>query len=108
VSCTAPLFAVLTAVLFLGERLTWMLAAGGAIVVGGLMLLTTRAPLGSAPGWRLVLPLSGAALRGIAQMLTKLALTLWPSPFAAALVGYATSAALMWGVRAALHDGHAR
>jgi drug/metabolite transporter (DMT)-like permease len=33
-------------------------------------------------------------------MLTKLALTMWPSPFAAALVGYMTSAALMRGVRA--------
>jgi len=108
VSCTAPVFAVLTAVLFLDERLTWPLAAGGAVVVAGLMLLMTRAPLKNAPGWRLVLPLSGAALRGIAQMLTKLGLVLWPSPFTAVLVGYTTSAALMWGVRAAVHEGHAR
>jgi drug/metabolite transporter (DMT)-like permease len=101
VSCTAPLFAVLAAVLFLGERVSWGVSAGGAIVVGGLMLLTTRAPLRTAPGWRLLLPLSGALLRGIAQMLTKLALILWPSPFAAAFVGYATSTVLMWGVTAA-------
>src|SRR5215213_4018991 len=54
VSCTAPVFAVAAAVLFLDERLTWMLAIGGAIVVGGLVLLMTRAPLKSAPGSRLV------------------------------------------------------
>jgi drug/metabolite transporter (DMT)-like permease len=108
VSCTAPIFAVLAAVIFLGERLTWMLAAGGAVVVAGLMLLSTRAPMRNAPGWRLVLPLSGAALRGIAQMLTKLALTLWPSPFAAALLGYTASTALMWGVRACVHEEHSR
>jgi drug/metabolite transporter (DMT)-like permease len=99
VSCTAPFFAVATAVLVLDERLSLSTAAGGAVVVAGLMLITTRAPLRTAPGWCLVLPLSGAALRGIAQTLTKLGLLLWPAPFAAALVGYLTSAALMWAVQ---------
>jgi drug/metabolite transporter (DMT)-like permease len=97
VSCTAPLFAVLTAVVFLNERLTWPTAAGAAIIVTGLLVLTARAPLRTAPGWRLVLPVSGAVLRGIAQTLTKYGLVLWGSPFAAALVGYTTSAAVMWG-----------
>jgi drug/metabolite transporter (DMT)-like permease len=89
-------------VLFLGERLTLPCAAGGAVIVAGLILLTTRAPLEKAPGWKLLLPVSGALLRGVAQTLTKLALVLWPNPFAAALVGYATSAAVMWGTDAAV------
>ena len=101
VSCTAPLFAVVAAVLFLHERLALPTAIGGLIVVLGLMLLTTRAPLRTPPGWRLLLPVSGAALRGVAQTLTKLGLTLWPSPFTAALVGYTASAAVMWGTEAA-------
>lgn len=100
VSCTAPLFAVATAVLFLGERLALPIAAGGAVVVAGLMLLSTRAPMRSAPGWRLALPVSGAVLRGVALTLTKLGLTLWPNPFTAALVGYSASAAVMLGASA--------
>ena len=102
VSCTAPLFAVVTAVLVLGDRLTLPSAAGGAVIVAGLILLTARAPLERAPGWRLLLPVSGALLRGVAQTLTKLGLVLWPNPFAAALVGYATSAVVMWSTDAAV------
>ena len=101
VSCTAPIFAVITAIVLLEEHLTPPTALGGAVVIGGLVLLSARAPLGTAPGWRLLLPVSAAALRGIAQTLTKLGLLLWPSPFTAALIGYATSAALMWGTSAA-------
>lgn len=67
VGCTAPLFAVLTAVLFLGEHVSLPVAAGGAIVVVGLIVLSARAPLNTPPGWRLLLPLSGAAMRGVAQ-----------------------------------------
>jgi drug/metabolite transporter (DMT)-like permease len=100
VSCTAPIFAVVTAVLFLGERLTIPAVVGGAVIVAGLLMLTARAPLRSAPGWRLALPVSGAVLRGVAQTMTKLGLLLWPSPFTAALVGYATSAAVMWSANA--------
>jgi len=101
VSCTAPIFAVVTAVLFLGEHLTVPAAVGGAVIVTGLLMLTMRAPLQTAPGWRLLLPVSGAVLRGIAQTMTKLGLALWPSPFSAALIGYATSAAVMWSANAA-------
>lgn len=101
VSCTAPLFAVLAAILFLGERVAPAIAAGGAIVVIGLVVLSARAPLRTPPGWRLALPLSGALLRGVAQTLSKLALVLWPSPFAAALVGYTVSAAVMAATGAA-------
>ena len=100
VSCTAPLFAVFTAVLFLNERLTPAIAIGATVIVAGLMTVTARAPLRTAPGWRLMLPVSGAVLRGIAQTLTKIGLALWPSPFTAALIGYTTSAAVMWGADA--------
>ena len=108
ISCTAPLFAVLTAVLFLEERLTLPTAIGAAIIVCGLLMLSARAPLRTPPGWRLVLPVSGAVLRGIAQTLTKFGLVLWPSPFTAALVGYTTSAAVMWGADAAASSGTGR
>lgn len=108
VSCTAPLFAVVTAMLFLDERVPALVALGGAVVIAGLVLITLRAPLSSPPGWRILLPASGAALRGIAQTLTKLGLVLWPSPFAAVLAGYTTSFALMWGTGAAFSRSHVR
>jgi len=41
--------------------------------------------------WYLLLPLAAAALRGITQATVKLGLEIWPSPFAAALVGYVVS-----------------
>jgi drug/metabolite transporter (DMT)-like permease len=105
VSCTAPIFAVVTAMLLLGEPVGLPVAVGGAVIIGGLALLAARAPLRSSPGWQLGLPLAGAVLRGVAQTLTKLGLLLWPSAFAAALVGYATSAAIMWGTAAARPRG---
>ncbi len=100
VSCTAPIFAVVTAMLLLGEPVGLPVALGGAVIISGLVLLAARAPLRTSPGWRLGLPLAGAVLRGVAQTLTKLGLLLWPSAFAAALIGYATSAAIMWGMAA--------
>ena len=108
VSCTAPVFAVAAAMVFLGEELTLPRAAGGAVIIAGLMLLTARAPLEKAPGWKLLLPVSGALLRGIAQTLTKIGLVLWPNPFGAALVGYATSAAIMWSMDSAVSRRHGR
>ena len=108
VSSAAPLFAVITAVLFLDERVTLPAAIGGIVIVLGLLLLSAKAPFRAAPGWRLALPISGAVLRGVAQTLTKLGLVMWPSAFAAALVGYTTSAAVMWGTRAAGVDRGAR
>ena len=39
------------------------------------------------------LPLAGAALRGLAQVVAKAGLALWPNPFAASLIGYMVSAA---------------
>lgn len=95
---TTPLFATAAAAIALRESVAAHVYVGGIVTVAGLVLLTLRAPMRKAPGWRLGLPLSGAALRGVAQMLVKLGLTLWPSPFGAALLSYGTSAAVMWGV----------
>ncbi len=94
---TSPLFAAAAAVIGLGERLSYASVVGGGITVLGLALLALRSPMRAAPGWCLLLPLSGAALRGLAQTLIKLGLVLWPSPFGAALVCYLASAAVMWG-----------
>src|SRR5262245_10783518 len=93
VSSTTPLFAVLGAVLFLGEPLTPAAAAGTAAIVLGVVALTARGDGGSRSwaAWVVVLPLAGAAIRGGAQATVKAGLALWPDPSVAVLVGYTVS-----------------
>lgn len=98
---TTPLFAAAAAAAVLGERIAAHVLVGAMITVAGLLLLVRKAPMRAVAGWRLALPLSGAALRGTAQMLIKFGLTLWPSAFAAALISYLASTAVMWGAMAA-------
>jgi drug/metabolite transporter (DMT)-like permease len=98
ISSTTPLFATALAVLFLGERLTAAIAAGGCIVVAALVIMAWRPGTRLSLGWRIALPLSSAALRGLAQALSKLGLTLWPNPYAATLICYGVSTAAIWSV----------
>src|SRR5262249_61075532 len=92
----APVFAVLLAVVLLGEPLRGGQMIGLVIILAGVLVLTG---LGAGPkagwaSWWLALPLVTAALRGFVQPVIKLGLALWPSPFAAVLVGYLVSAAV--------------
>ena len=89
----SPLFAVLGAVVFLGEHLGLVQAAGLALVVAGVALLALR---GGAVGrqwplWVLLLPLSAAVVRGAVQPVIKTGLGLWHEPMAAAAIGYTLS-----------------
>jgi drug/metabolite transporter (DMT)-like permease len=88
-----PLFAVLGAILFLGERPGVGQLAGLAMVVAGIALLALRGGSGGRqwPVWVLILPLSAALVRGAIQPAIKTALALWPEPMAAAAIGYTTS-----------------
>jgi drug/metabolite transporter (DMT)-like permease len=90
----APLFAVLLAVAILGEplRLGQLLAL--AVIVLGVLALTGARPKipGAFGAAYLLLPLIGAAMRGLVQPVVKLGLARWPSPSAAVLIGYLMSA----------------
>ena len=98
VGSTAPLFAVLGAALFLGEALgvrelsATFLIVLGSVLLSGLQGADTRARRQCAM-W---LPWTAAALRALAQVLSKAGLTLWPNPFAAALLGYTVSSLAVW------------
>jgi drug/metabolite transporter (DMT)-like permease len=105
ISSSAPLFATALAVLVLGEELTAPIVIGGITIVGALALMSWRGSAASSGGWRLLLPLSGAMLRGLAQTLSKLALMMWPNPFAATLIGYTVSGAAIWGATLAQGPG---
>jgi drug/metabolite transporter (DMT)-like permease len=93
----APFFAVAAAAVLLGEvpRLPQSLAL--AAIIAGIVLLTVdRRRLSTDwPHWSIALPLAAAAIRGLIQPVTKIGLSLWPSPFAAALIGYTASSLLL-------------
>jgi drug/metabolite transporter (DMT)-like permease len=93
----APVFAVLLAFFLLGEPLRVGQILGLAVILAGIAALT--APRGNqVTGWKswyVVLPLAAAALRGFIQPVIKLGLAVWPSPFAAVLIGYVVSSAVV-------------
>jgi drug/metabolite transporter (DMT)-like permease len=93
----APLFAVLPATLVLGEALHPLQLVSVALIVAGAVTLTLdRRWLGTR--WQipaLALPVLVAAIRGAAQPITKVGLTFWPNPFAATLVSYLVSLAVI-------------
>jgi drug/metabolite transporter (DMT)-like permease len=94
VSCTTPLFALAGAILFLDEALGASDMLGTAAIVLGMLALTWGGDARSRgwPLWAIALPFGAAALRALAQVLTKAGLALWTSPFAAGLIGYTMSA----------------
>ena len=99
IGSTAPLFAVLGAVLFLGETLGLMqIAATLAIVAGSVVLVRRGGPsdAGQSAGWTSWVAWFAAALRALAQVVAKAGLLLWPNPYAAAVLGYSVSAAAIW------------
>lgn len=106
-----PIFAVLGAVLFLGERLGLLQLAGLAMVVGGVALLALRGGTGGRHWsvWVLGLPLAAALVRGAIQPAIKTGLALWPEPLAAAAIGYALSTVVIVFLvgRRALREGPA-
>lgn len=98
VSCTTPLFALTGAILFLGEALTAANLLGTGAIVLGMLALTWSggARARDWPLWAIALPVAAAALRALAQVLTKAGLALWGSPYAATLIGYTVSAVVIF------------
>jgi len=97
VSGLAPVFAVLLALILLGENLHTTQWLGLAAIVGGVMLLYRRrqrtSPIPSF--WLLSLPLAAAAIRGGVQPVIKLGLQRWPNPLAAVVIGYTISSVVL-------------
>ncbi len=105
----APLFAVLLAVAILGEPLRFAQLLALAVILIGVLALTGARPKipGAFGAAYLLLPLIGAALRGLVQPVVKLGLARWPSPSAAVLIGYLMSA-IVAVVALRLRSGHWR
>ena len=97
ISCTTPMFALFGAIVFLGETLSTGNMLGTAAIVLGMLVLTWTggAHLRSWPLWAIALPFAAAAIRALAQVLSKAGLALWASPYAAGLIGYTVSAVVI-------------
>lgn len=104
-----PLFAVLGAVLFLGEPVGAGQLAGLGLVVGGVALMALRGGTGGRhwSAWVLAIPLAAALVRGAIQPAIKTGLALWHEPLAAAAIGYAVSSLVILSLvgRRALRAG---
>jgi len=105
-SSTAPIFAVASAIMFLGEPVTLNRMLGVALIVLGIVALSAPSPVAGRewPWWLLLLPLIGSMLRGIMVTLGKFGLGLWPEPFAASLIGYTVSAVVIIAIAARHKD----
>jgi drug/metabolite transporter (DMT)-like permease len=100
IGSTAPLFAVLGAVVFLGERLGFaQITAILAIVVGSIVLsLRHGGEVKLTGAW---ISWCAAALRAIAQVVVKAGFAVWANPYAAIVLGYTVSTVVIWLVGAA-------
>jgi drug/metabolite transporter (DMT)-like permease len=97
ISNTTPMFAILFAILFLGETLTLDRVLGAATVVAGVITLSwdEKSRKRDWPLWALLLPIGAASSRGGGLALTKFGLNVWPDPFAAVVIGYGVSASVL-------------
>ena len=105
VAGAAPLFAVLPAVMLLGEHLRfWQFCGIAAIVTGVVLMYSGQWQAFTVSGfWVLALPLAASAIRGFVQPAIKLGLERWHNPIAAVVIGYTVSSAML--VLAALVKG---
>jgi len=103
-STTTALFSAALAVAFLGERPGTGVIAGTLAIVGGVACISWHdgASVEIRRAWHLLLPLSAAAIRAVAQTSMKHALALWANPYAATLIGYSGSATLLVATRPAV------
>lgn len=92
-----PVFAILTALVVLGEVPTGAQTLGIAAVTAGVavMLLGPGTLRSGAAWWVFLLPLAVAFLRSVAQTVIKAGLQDWPNPFAAVTLGYIVSATVI-------------
>jgi len=97
IGATAPLVSVVLAIIFLGERPSWLLLIGAGLIVVGGALLSARPP-GDRSWRRRDLVFAGLAALGFAvrDNVTRYGFREFADPVLAAAVSTATSVTIMW------------
>jgi len=93
----SPVFAVLLALVLLGERLRILQLCGIAAIVAGVAVMYRAQwqAFAARGAWLLALPLGASAIRGFVQPVIKLGLERWHNPIAAVVIGYTVSSAVL-------------
>lgn len=86
----APMFAVVMAIVLLGEAPETAKIAALIIIVAGVLMLY-RTPSLEGIAWAFALPIAAAFIRGMVQPMVKIGLAGWSNPFAAVTIGYLVS-----------------
>jgi drug/metabolite transporter (DMT)-like permease len=95
-SSLTPVFAVILAIVILGERVRVpQLLALAALVVGISLMYRVHVTLSARSLWLMALPVASSAIRGVIQPVVKLGFAWWPNPIAAVVVSYTVSSAVL-------------
>jgi drug/metabolite transporter (DMT)-like permease len=95
-SSLTPVFAVMLAVVILGERgRVLQLLALAALVIGISLMYRVHVILSARSLWLMALPVGSSAIRGVIQPVAKLGFAWWPKPIAAVVVSYTVSSAVL-------------
>jgi drug/metabolite transporter (DMT)-like permease len=95
-SSITPVFAVVLAIVILGERIRGGQLLGlAAIVVGISLMYRVHVNLSARSLWLMALPLASAAVRGVVQPIVKFGFAWWPNPMAVVVVSYTVSSAVL-------------
>jgi drug/metabolite transporter (DMT)-like permease len=95
-SSMTPVFAVLLAIVILGERLRGpQLLALAAIVIGICLMYRGQVNLSGRSLWLIAIPVASAGLRGVVQPIVKFGFEWWPNPIAVVVISYTVSSAVL-------------
>jgi drug/metabolite transporter (DMT)-like permease len=95
-SSITPVFAVVLAIVILGERIRGPKLLGlAAIVVGISLMYRVHVKLCARSFWLMALPVASAAVRGVVQPIVKFGFEWWPNPIAVVVVSYTVSSAVL-------------
>jgi drug/metabolite transporter (DMT)-like permease len=95
-SSLTPVFAVILAIVILGERIRLpQLVALAALVIGVSLMYRVHVTLSARSLWLMALPVTSSAIRGVIQPVAKLGFAWWPNPIAAVVVSYTVSSGVL-------------
>jgi drug/metabolite transporter (DMT)-like permease len=95
-SSLTPIFAVILAIVMLGERIRVPQLFGmAALVIGISLMYRVHVSLSARSLWLMGLPVGSSAIRGVIQPVAKLGFAWWPNPIAAVVISYTVSSAVL-------------